>query len=120
MFLVVAPLGLLAGIGSIFFARSVADVLDWKEGGEYQTEVGFFNMAIGVSGIVAAAGEWHIEGQLAVVMVYILYLSQALCFHISNMLKKKDFTQDRYFIIGMMVFLVVFLLVFLLHGFDVF
>jgi hypothetical protein len=79
----VGVVGILGFIQHVFFHRSEAQRLGWDtsqvDWAAY--EVGFANLAFGVTGLVAVFGGWGGRASAAVLFAYALYLFQATGLH---------------------------------------
>lgn len=88
----VGCVGIVSFLRHAVFARSDAVRMGWSAEGasNFQLEVGFANLAIGVVALLAWAGEWGSAAEVAVTLVYALYLLQAAALHLRNRVRDHD------------------------------
>lgn len=74
----VGVVGVISMVRHSIFHRSDALNSGWDFGrrNNFQIEVGFANLALGVAAILAVAGSWGTIAQAALVLVYALYFLQ--------------------------------------------
>ena len=79
----VGLVGLLAFVRHFVFHESDAKRLGWESSTrpEFQSEVGFANLAFALVAFLAYFGAWAVAAQVAVVLGYGLYLLQATLLH---------------------------------------
>ena len=74
----VGIVGVLSMVRHSVFHRSDAIRMEWDLGrrNNFQLEVGFANLAIGLPAIIAAALDWNVMVQASLVLAYALYFAQ--------------------------------------------
>ena len=74
----VGVVGIISMIRHSVFHRSDAIRMNWDQGkrNNFQLEVGFANLAIGLPAIIAVSLDWGVVVQASLVLVYALYFAQ--------------------------------------------
>ena len=87
----VGCVGVVSFLRHVVFARGDAARMGWgaESDSNFQLEVGFANLAIGVAALLAWAGEWGVAAEAAVTLVYGLYLLQAALLHLRNRVRDR-------------------------------
>lgn len=90
--------GLLSFVRHSIFHRSDAARMNWDYGrrNDFQIEVGFANLAIGISGVLSWLLDWGIRAQGAVVITYGIYLLAAALLHGSELARPRHEGGGRY------------------------
>lgn len=84
--------GIGAGISHVFFGRQTAASIGWDPS-PFETEVGFADLAMGVTGLMAASqgtGFW-----LAVIMVSSIFRIGCGVGHVRQMISQRDFAPNN-------------------------
>ena len=83
---VVGVVGLLSFLRHAVFHRSDARRMGWDYGArnDFQLEVGFANLAWGLSGLIGWVQGWSLQAQGAVILIFGIYMAQAAGLHISE------------------------------------
>jgi hypothetical protein len=76
----VGVVGIISMIRHSVFHRSDAIRMNWDQGkrNNFQLEVGFANLAIGLPAIIAVSLDWGVVVQASLVLVYALYFAQVI------------------------------------------
>ena len=76
----VGVVGILSMVRHSIFHRSDAIRMKWDHGrrNNFQLEVGFANLAIGLPAIIAVALDWGVVVEASLVLVYALYFAQVI------------------------------------------
>jgi len=78
----VGIVGVISFFTHVVFQKEDAKRLGWPtDHPEWQFEVGFANMAFGISAIIVYFGEWDIAASTILILAYALYLLQAAILH---------------------------------------
>ncbi len=82
----VGLIGVVSFLRHVVFARSDAARMGWGDeaASNFQLEVGFANLAVGLTALLAWAGGWGAAAEAAVTLVFGLYLLQAALLHVRN------------------------------------
>jgi hypothetical protein len=85
----VGLVGVVSFLRHVVFARSDAARMGWGDeaASNFQLEVGFANLAVGLTALVAWAGGWGAAAEVAVTLVFGLYLLQAALLHLRNRIR---------------------------------
>lgn len=96
--LTVGGVGVSSFLRHVVFARGDAARLGWSaEGGSnFQLEVGFANLAFGVTAIWAYFGEWGTGAEVAITFGYGVYLGQAGILHLWSFIRTGKRTVRRF------------------------
>ncbi|MCD6329083.1 MAG: hypothetical protein J7M10_01830 [Candidatus Cloacimonetes bacterium] len=82
LLLAVAVIGILSFFSHVIFHKADAKRLGWEsERPDWQFEVGFANLAIGLVALLAYLLGWNILAKSAIVLIYGVYLFQAAILH---------------------------------------
>ena len=82
LLLAVAVIGILSFFSHVIFHKADAKRLGWEsERPDWQFEVGFANLAIGLVSLLAYLLGWNILAKSAIVLIYGVYLFQAAILH---------------------------------------
>ncbi len=87
----VGLVGVVSFLRHVVFARSDAARMGWADEGasNFQLEVGFANLAVGLTALLAWAGGWGMPAEVVVTLVFGLYLLQAALLHVRNRLRDR-------------------------------
>ncbi len=87
----VGCVGVVSFLRHVVFARSDAARMGWDSEGasNFQLEVGFANLAIGLAALLAWAGGWGVAAEATVTLVFGLYLLQAALLHVRNRMRDR-------------------------------
>jgi hypothetical protein len=82
--------GLISFLSHVVFYKSDAKRLGFSGGNTaFQWEVGFANMAFGLTALLAYFGSWGLTAEIPIVLGYALYLLQAAILHTYNSFRKE-------------------------------
>ena len=82
LLLAVAVIGILSFFSHVIFHKADAKRLGWEsERPDWQFEVGFANLAIGLVALLTYLLGWNILAKSAIVLIYGVYLFQAAILH---------------------------------------
>lgn len=94
----VGGVGTASFLRHVVFARGDAARLGWSNeaASNFQLEVGFANLAFGVTAIWAYFGEWGTGAEVAVTFGYGVYLGQAALLHLRDFIRAEKRTAGRF------------------------
>jgi len=91
LLLAVAVIGILSFFSHVVFHKADAKRLGWEsERPDWQFEVGFANLAIGLVALVAYIFAWNLMAKSGIVLIYGMYLLQAAILHTIRVIQKHD------------------------------
>ncbi|HEX37627.1 MAG TPA: hypothetical protein ENG70_02030 [Candidatus Cloacimonetes bacterium] len=91
LLLAVAVIGILSFFSHVVFHKQDAKRLGWQtERPDWQFEVGFANLAIGLVALVAYILSWGLTTKASIVLIYGLYLLQAAILHTIRAIQYHD------------------------------
>jgi len=91
LLLAVGVIGVLSFFSHVIFHAQDAKRLGWQtERPDWQFEVGFANLAIGLVGLVAYNFGWELTAKAGIVLIYGLYLLQAAILHTIRAIQEHD------------------------------
>ena len=85
----IAPMGLFGFIGHQFMADKVAAAIGWEKGSFFQKEIGFANLAMGISAIYAS----HLNNEAAlktIVIAYAIFMGGAGFVHLTDLMHRNN------------------------------
>lgn len=96
--LTVGGVGVSSFVRHVVFARGDAARLGWgAEGGSnFQLEVGFANLAFGVTALWAYFGEWGTGAEVAITFGYGVYLGQTGLLHLRSFIRGEKRTAGQF------------------------
>ncbi|MEX0990689.1 MAG: DUF6790 family protein [Actinomycetota bacterium] len=88
----VGSLGILSFVRHSILHASDAARMGWSHGrrNEFQIEVGFANLAIGLVAAAAVVWRWGVAAQAAVTIVYAIYLLLAAVLHVISIIGRTE------------------------------
>ncbi|MBN2016958.1 MAG: hypothetical protein JW794_02310 [Candidatus Cloacimonetes bacterium] len=98
LLLAVAVIGILSFFSHVVFHTSDAKRLGWDtENPDWQFEVGFANLAIGIVALIAYILNWDILAKSGIILIYGVYLFQAAILHTVRAIQKHEDDVQRLF-----------------------
>jgi len=95
--------GLISFISHVIFHKADAKRLGLESASTgYQFEVGFANLAMGLSALAAFLFQWGIPAYIVLVLCYSLYIMQAVVFHFWRFIRREK--SDAGYLWGSVVF----------------
>jgi len=95
--------GLISFVSHVIFHKADAARLGLESSSPgYQYEVGFANLAIGMSAVAAYAFQWGISAYIVLVLCYSLYIIQAVVFHFWRFIRRER--SDAGYLWGSVIF----------------
>jgi len=95
--------GLISFVSHVIFHKADAARLGLESSSPgYQYEVGFANLAIGMSAVAAYAFQWGISAYIVLVLCYSLYIIQAVVFHLWRFIRRER--SDAGYLWGSVIF----------------
>jgi len=95
--------GLISFVSHVIFHKADAARLGLESSSPgYQYEVGFANLAIGLSAVAAYAFQWGISAYIVLVLCYSLYIIQAVVFHFWRFIRRER--SDAGYLWGSVIF----------------
>jgi heme/copper-type cytochrome/quinol oxidase subunit 4 len=95
--------GLISFVSHVIFHKADAARLGLESSSPgYQYEVGFANLAMGLSAVAAYAFQWGISAYIVLVLCYSLYIIQAVVFHFWRFIKRER--SDAGYLWGSVIF----------------
>ena len=87
----VAIIGILSFFSHVVFHKADAKRLGWEsERPDWQFEVGFANLAIGLVALLAYLLAWNILAKSSIILIYGIYLFQAAILHAIRAIQKHE------------------------------
>jgi hypothetical protein len=91
LLLAVAVIGILSFFSHVIFHKDDAKRLGWEsERPDWQFEVGFANLAIGLVALLAYLLAWSILAKSSIILIYGVYLFQAAILHVIRAIQKHE------------------------------
>ncbi len=91
LLLAVAVIGILSFFSHVIFHKADAKRLGWEsERPDWQFEVGFANLAIGLVALLAYLLAWNILAKSSIILIYGVYLFQAAILHAIRAIQKHE------------------------------
>jgi hypothetical protein len=95
--------GLISFVSHVIFHKSDAKRLGLESSSTgYQFEVGFANLAMGLSALAAFLFQWGISAYIVIVLCYSLYILQAVVFHFWRFIRRER--SDAGYLWGSVIF----------------
>jgi len=95
--------GLISFVSHVIFHKADARRLGLESASPgYQFEVGFANLAMGLSALAAFSFHWGVSAYIVLVLCYSLYIMQAVFFHFWRFIKRER--SDAGYLWGSVVF----------------
>jgi len=95
--------GLISFVSHVIFHKADASRLGLESTSPgYQFEVGFANLAMGLSALAAILFQWGIPAYIVLVLCYSLYIMQAVVFHFWRFVKRER--SDAGYLWGSVIF----------------
>ena len=95
--------GLISFVSHVIFHKADAARLGLESSSPgYQYEVGFANLAIGLSAVAAYAFQWGTSAYIVLVLCYSLYIIQAVVFHFWRFIRRER--SDAGYLWGSVIF----------------
>ena len=95
--------GIISFVSHVIFHEADARRLGLESSSPgYQFEVGFANLAMGLSALAAFLFHWGISAYIVIVLCYSLYITQAVVFHFWRFIKRER--SDAGYLWGSVVF----------------
>jgi hypothetical protein len=95
--------GLISFVSHVIFHKADAARLGLESASPgYQFEVGFANLAMGLSALAAFLFQWGVSAYIVIVLCYSLYIMQAVVFHFWRFMKRER--SDAGYLWGSVIF----------------
>jgi hypothetical protein len=95
--------GLISFVSHVIFHKADAARLGLESASPgYQFEVGFANLAMGLSALAAFLFQWGVSAYIVIVLCYSLYIMQAVVFHFWRFMKREK--SDAGYLWGSVIF----------------
>lgn len=100
--------GIISFISHVIFHRADAKRLGMESTNPgFQFEVGFANLAIGLSALLSFIFHWGVAANIAIILCFALYLLQAVILHLYRFIKREK--TDAGYLWGSVVFTAIYI-----------